>query len=639
MDSYHLFLLLLGLYIAMLIGIGLRSSRGQRSVTDFWLAGREIGAANIGLSAAASWLTASALLLATGLFLFIGVGSVWVWVFPNVAGLLIIAMIAKRVKNIPAMTQPELLEIRYHPHVRAPVALAIAITMVLFAVTDFIGFKLVLATFFGVPPLYAVLIMAAAVSIYVSLGGFRAVVWTDAVQFVFLAGVAVAVALLATRASLEGGTTLAAASASLGTDWWNLFILGGISGALVLQLALLPGWVAEQDPWQKIWAARDERSARSGLVLGSALLAFVYLACLVTAVALRSIYPVPAGEIEAEMLYLAFIQESLPGGLVALFAIGFAAASMSCADTFATSGASCISRDIVQRHLRPQASMKEMLVINRVLVIVMIAISAVIAMRVDSIVEAVIIATVIGTTSYFFPIIGGLFWKRATRWGALAAVIVGGGTQIALICYEKFLLRAPLETAAPALASRGLLAEHGVLIGLSLSALVFVGISLATARPEPARLAPFFNEVGREVYGDGDLAADRNDPEYGKIVANIEEKVSGERAHLHLRLDLAPLLADGGRIEGKLEWNEFLERLVSGHREWFELTGKDTIYRLTQADMLASVKMVRADRLSIWLSAEPRRDLVERQKDEIYLSYREIEETLLGMGLSAMPSK
>jgi SSS family solute:Na+ symporter len=339
------------------------------------------------------------------------------------------------------------------------------------------------------------------------------------------------------------------------------------------------------------------------------------------------------------MLYLTFILDSLPGALVALFAIGFAAASMSCADTFATSGASCISRDIVQRHIRPEASMKEMLVINRVLVIVMIAISAAIALRVESIVEAVIIATVIGTTSYFFPIIGGLFWKRATRWGALAAVIVGGGTQIALISYEKLILRAPLETAAPALASRGLLAEHGVLIGLSLSALVFVGISLATARPEPARLAPFFSDVGREVYGDGHLSADRTDPEYGKVASRIEEKVSGERAHLQLRLEVAPLLADGGRIDGKLEWTAFLDRLESRHKAWFELTGKDTIYRLTQADMLASVKMVRGDRLSIWLSAEPRRDLIERQKDEIYLSYREIEETLLGLGLSATPSR
>ncbi|MDF0592625.1 sodium:solute symporter family protein [Methanotrichaceae archaeon M04Ac] len=635
MDSYHLFLLLLGLYIAVLIGIGLRSSRGQRSVVDFWLAGREIGTANVGLSAAASWLTASALLLATGLFLSIGIGSIWVWVFPNVAGLLIIALIAKRVKKIPAMTQPELLEIRYHPIVRAPVAIAIAVTMILFAVTDFIGFKLVLSAFFGVPPHYAVMIMAVAVSIYVSLGGFRAVVWTDALQFTFLAGVAVAVAILATKASIDGGATLAAASASLGADWWNLFILGGLTGALVLQLALLPGWVAEQDPWQKIWAARDDGSARRGLVLGAVLLAVVYLACLVTAVALRTIYPIPGGEIEAEILYLSFIQESLPGAAVAVVAIGFAAASMSCADTFATSGASCISRDIVQRHMRPQATMKEMLVINRVLVIVMIAIAAAVALRVDSIVEAVIIATVIGTTSYFFPIIGGLFWKRATRWGALAAVIVGGGTQIGLISYEKLILKAPLETAAPKIASYGLLAEHGVLIGLSLSALVFVGISLATARPEAVRLAPFFDEVGREVYGEGHIAADRTDPEWRRVTSRIEEKISGDRAHLHLRLDVGPLLADGGKIEGELHWNEFLERLEREHPAWFELTGKDTLYRLTQADMLASVKMVRGDRLQIWLSAEPNVDLVERQKDEIYISWLEIEETLLGLGLSA----
>ena len=123
------------------------------------------------------------------------------------------------------------------------------------------------------------------------------------------------------------------------------------------------------------------------------------------------------------------------------------------------------------------------------------------------------------------------------------------------------------------------------------------------------------------------------------VVAKIEEKVSGERAHLQLCLDVAPLLADGGRIEGKLEWTAFLERLESRHKAWFELTGKDTLYRLTQADMLTSVKMVRGDLLSIWLSAEPRRDQIERQKDEIYLSYREIEETLLGLGLSATPSR
>lgn len=149
MEPYYLFLAFLVLYLATLIGIGLFSARRQKSVTDFWLAGRELGPLTIGFSAAASWITASALLLSTGLFLLIGVGSIWVWVFPNIAGLVIIAAISGRIKNIPALTQPELMEIRYDPLIRAPIAVAVTIMMILFSVTDFIGFKLVLGTFSG----------------------------------------------------------------------------------------------------------------------------------------------------------------------------------------------------------------------------------------------------------------------------------------------------------------------------------------------------------------------------------------------------------------------------------------------------------------------------------------------------------
>ena len=101
MDSFHLFLIFLVLFIAMLVGISLLTSRRQKSVTDFWLAGRELGAGIIGLSTAASWINASALPLAMGLFLLIGIGSIWVWVFPNIAALIIIAAISGRIKNIP----------------------------------------------------------------------------------------------------------------------------------------------------------------------------------------------------------------------------------------------------------------------------------------------------------------------------------------------------------------------------------------------------------------------------------------------------------------------------------------------------------------------------------------------------------
>ena len=624
-----MFLVFLAIYIAILLGIGLYFSRRQRSETDFWLAGRELGPISIGLAAASAWTTASALLLATGLFLLYGIGSIWIWVFPNIAGLAIIAAISGRIKNIPALTQPELMEIRYDPMIRAPVAVAVTIMMILFSVTDFIGFKMVLGTFFGIEPIFAIAIMAVSVALYVGVGGFRAVVWTDMIQYILLAGLAAYVAYMALGLSANEGVSLIAASSMLGADWWDIFSMGGILGALVFIVALVPGWVAEQDPWQKVWAARDDRSAKRGLLLGAALLALVYIFCLLAAIGLSVIYPRPSGEVEAELLYLRIISDNVPEWLLGLLTIGFAAASMSCTDTFATSGASCLSRDLVQRHLWPTATVKEMLILNRILIVIMVFISAFIALNVDSIMDAVIIATVIGTTSYFFPIIGGLYWKRATKWGAMAALVVGGGTQILLVSYEQFWLKAPLDSISP------YLVEHGVLVGLSLSALFFVGVSLATRQAEDIRLAPFFDDIAERVF-QGDLPrADRTNPDYLKIASEIEEKLAGDRIHLRLTIEYS--LAHEESAHQLLMWKPFIEKLQERHPVWFTPTGSHVAYRLSQADMQACIKMVHGTSRQIWLNSEPWRKEGDRQRDELVIAYQEIEEVLLELGLKSSP--
>ena len=624
-----MFLVFLAIYIAILLGIGLYFSRRQRSETDFWLAGRELGPISIGLAAASAWTTASALLLATGLFLLYGIGSIWIWVFPNIAGLAIIAAISGRIKNIPALTQPELMEIRYDPMIRAPVAIAVTIMMILFSVTDFIGFKMVLGTFFGIEPIFAIAIMAVSVALYVGVGGFRAVVWTDMIQYILLAGLAAYVAHMALGLSANEGVSLIAASSMLGADWWDIFSMGGILGALVFIVALVPGWVAEQDPWQKVWAARDDRSAKRGLLLGATLLVLIYSFCLLAAIGLSVIYPRPGNEMEAEMLYLRIISDNVPGWLLGLLTIGFAAASMSCTDTFATSGASCLSRDLVQRHLWPTATVKEMLILNRILIVIMVFISALIALNVDSIMDAVIIATVIGTTSYFFPIIGGLYWKRATKWGAMAALVAGGGTQILLVSYEQFWLKAPLDSISP------YLVEHGVLVGLSLSALFFVGVSLATRQAEDIRLAPFFPDIAERVF-QGDLPrADRTNPDYLKIASDIEEKSAGDRIHLRLTIEYSLAHEEAGHQ--LLMWKPFIEKLQERHPVWFTPTGSHVAYRLSQADMQACIKMVHGTSRQIWLNSEPRLEEGDRQRDELVIAYQEIGEVLLELGLQASP--
>ena len=365
MSGFQFFLMLLTIYIGSLVGIGFYYTGRQQSVTDFWLAGRKVGPLRTGFSAAASWLTAGAILAVIGFFMLSGLGSVWGFVAPNILALLIIALFVKRLKRLPAITQPELLEQRYAASLRAPVAVIITVVMILFAVADIKSFAFLLQVYYGLSPAWAAAIVALAVSVYVTLGGFSAVVWTDVLQYLLLAAFAIAMAFMAVdAATLVPAPTgeIPSFTDLIGTmpeGWWNPLSVG-LTMALIFSLAIIPGWITEQDPWQRVWAARSTASARTGMIVGAFLIAVVFTACAVIAVSLNRLYPeiaalgFPAGMARAEPALLDFVTSGrFSPFVVALTAIGLAAATMSCADTFATSGASCLSRDIYQRFIRP----------------------------------------------------------------------------------------------------------------------------------------------------------------------------------------------------------------------------------------------------------------------------------------------
>ena len=70
MTAYHLFLLFLTFYIGLLIATGLYFSKRQKTLADFWLAGKEAGGLSIGFSAAASWLPQEHCWLSSAFFCF-----------------------------------------------------------------------------------------------------------------------------------------------------------------------------------------------------------------------------------------------------------------------------------------------------------------------------------------------------------------------------------------------------------------------------------------------------------------------------------------------------------------------------------------------------------------------------------------
>ncbi|HII00538.1 TPA: sodium:solute symporter family protein [Methanosarcinaceae archaeon] len=636
MDGYQIFLALLTVYLVGLVSIGWYFNKKQKSITDFWLAGRRIGPTGVGFSAAASWITAGGILAVIGFYMLLGMGSIWGFVAPNIIALLLIALLVSKIKNLPAITQPELLEQRYGSSIRLPIALVIAVVMILFAVADVQGLAMVLQIFYGLDKIYAVALIAVVVSIYVTLGGLSAVVWTDVIQFTILALFTIAMAFAAVGTVADGGLGTTAISSSdlfgnVPDGWWNPLSIG-LPLVLIYILAIIPGWISEQDPWQKVWAARDEKSARTGMILGAFMILVVFGSCAVIAIALNAIYPeiaamgFPAGMALAEPALLTFINERFAASplLITLSAIGLTAAAMSNADTFATSGGSNISRDIYQRYIKPDATMKEMLVVNRISVLIIVLGACAGTFYIQGIIEAIHIATFIASASYFFPLMGGLYWKRATRQGALVSMVVGGVSQIGLVLLD-YTMEAPpmaatyLEGVHPALMS------HGVILGMSLSAIAFFGVSLMTKPSSRVNLAPFFEEEAQALACYEAREINEMDPTYSSFLGNVEEKVTGERSHLQLNL----------RVSDTLSWHELVERLKSVSPAWVTPTGQDSVYRLTHGDMLSCVAVTRGsgDR-DIWLKAEPRLETVGRQKKELFTAYEELKNVMGQKGVS-----
>jgi solute:Na+ symporter, SSS family len=148
--------------------------------------------------------------------------------------------------------------------------------MTLFAVADIKGFAMGLQIFYGVSPVHAALIVGLAVSVYVTLGGLAAVIATDVIQFLclgfFILIMAFTVLSGATEASALPTVEL---FTSMPDSWWNPLSIG-MPRVLIFVFAIVPGWISEQDPWQRVWAAKDELSARNGMFFGALLVALVF---------------------------------------------------------------------------------------------------------------------------------------------------------------------------------------------------------------------------------------------------------------------------------------------------------------------------------------------------------------------------
>ena len=170
----------------------------------------------------------------------------------------------------------------------------------------------------------------------------------------------------------------------------------------------------------------------------------------------------------------------LPYVISGLVAAGGMAAAMSTADGLVLAISNALSHDVYYNMIDPKADVRKRLIVARVLLVVVGAAGAYIAsMRITSILGAVAWAFDFAMSGLFFPLVLGVWWKRATREGAIAGMLSGlaAGTAYLIYVYPKFM-------GNPAWL--GIDHLRFGLIGAPVCLVVMVVVSLMTKAPDAA---------------------------------------------------------------------------------------------------------------------------------------------------------
>jgi cation/acetate symporter len=166
----------------------------------------------------------------------------------------------------------------------------------------------------------------------------------------------------------------------------------------------------------------------------------------------------------------------LPYVISGLVAAGGMAAAMSTADGLLLAIANALSHDLYYKIIDPKAETKTRLVVARILLIVIGAAAAYIAsMKLTGILGAVAWAFDFAMSGLFFPLVLGIWWKRANRQGAIAGMILGfsAGTW--------YLYQVYFNGMTPWMGIDHL--RFGI-IGASVSLIAMIVVSLATEEPD-----------------------------------------------------------------------------------------------------------------------------------------------------------
>jgi len=468
------------IYLFVLTGIGIYKSRQVRTHADFSVAGRTLSPWILVCTMLACWIGTGSIVGNAGKTYETGLAAV-ILPIGSVIGMILLTRIAGKARSYEVYSVPEIIGTRYGQAARllAVIALVIAYMVIVSYQFNAGGMVLeVILTNAGGKPLitahFATIIAAIFIITYTILAGLMSLAYTDIVT-----GIVVTVTLIIAFPVLwfkaGGWSGMEASFAAMGKPEHMKF-LGVYSKTEIINYCL-PVFLlimGDANQYQRFFASRDARGAKTAVTF--MILAVLVIESLIILEAWICSSMIPNAEHGKYVLIYA-AKQFMPLILGTFFMITVVGIIISTADSFLLVPATCVIRDIYLNYINPKASEKRVIFLSRIMVLAFGIIAWLVSLAFaesTTVFEKALYAFTIYGSAITPCLVAALFWKGATKQGAIASIV--SGTAMALAWEEMDFIKESLPAYLSGL--------DAVLPAITLSVIALIFVSLLTRKKQ-----------------------------------------------------------------------------------------------------------------------------------------------------------
>ena len=451
-------------YLIVLVGIGAWSARfSSRGIGNFFVGGRVMNRWVVALSAVVSGRSAWLLLGVTGMAWQMGASALWAVVGYTAMEFFLFIHFAPRLRRFAGdrdcVTITDFLAERFQDRngvLRISLALVLVVFMTAYVSAQFVGGGKAIGASFGLDPQVGILLTAAIVLLYTTVGGFLAVSLTDTLQAGFMVVALVGLPILAV-AGFGGWDAVHAELMAYEPAFVDALSLGG--GALLGLVAIGLGSPGNPHILVRYMSIRDAADLRFAAWTGTAANIIMGAGAVAIGLVGRAWVPELAmlpGQ-DTENLYPFLARTLLPPVLFGMVVASIFAAIMSTADSQLLVGASALVRDIYEKVIRKGEEIPDRLlvILSRAVVMVLVLGALALGWAAEDLVFWLVLFAWAGLGAALGPpMILALYWRGTTRSGVLAGVATGAVTTV--VWYLTPVLNALVYELVPAFILAGL---------------------------------------------------------------------------------------------------------------------------------------------------------------------------------------